>query len=343
MTPAMASSANGSPRPLTIVTDQPIEEISLHGVGYRLAVLRGVGLAPLVPFLRATYQRRDFTLDWLTRKYGGTFGGLAGFSYVALTERGEAVASCGMLPWPVQCGARVELAAQVVDVATHPDHRRRGLFRRLTEMAHARCVQNGVSFFIAFPHRNGDSYPGFVGALGYIDAGLQSEFRWPIRTLWAERLARRAGAARPYRWFLERTLRALAPADPVFENSLIREGFAATRRDRSFYAYKAFAGSRVVQLAGGRVWMKIRHGIQIGDIEAESPRDIERTVRALETLALRLGTHQIALHTANNTRLERFLESRYAHGPSVSLVYRNVCSEIPVDQLRFSLGDLDNF
>src|SRR5262249_28991583 len=161
----------------------------------------------------------------LVRKYGGQFGALAGFSYAALTDDGEAVAACGMLPWPIRFGDRVEIAAQVVDAATHADHRRRGLFTRLAELAHARCVEAGAAFFFAFPHRGGDSYPGFVGALGYTDIGLHHEYRHAIMTPWLERVARRTGSSRLYQRYVDRTFADFAPAERRVRNSLVREGF----------------------------------------------------------------------------------------------------------------------
>jgi hypothetical protein len=310
---------------------------------YRLVPVRGDALAPLVPLLAPTFRRRDFNLDWLRRKYGGEFGGVAGFSYLALTERGEAAASCGFLPWPIRFGDRVEIGAQVVDAATHAAHRRRGLFTRLAELAHARCADAGVSFFFAFPHRGGDSYPGFVGKLGYTDIGIHNEFRRPIRTLWAERLARRSGLAGVHRQYVERTFAPLAPRDAIMPNSLVREGWAATERDAAFYGYKTFAGSRVLELDGGRVWLKVRHGFQIGDIEATTPAALERTMNAVEGLAARIGVHQIALHASAGTRCDQFFAGRYPQAPSVAVVHRDVRSKIPPERLRFTLGDLDNF
>jgi ribosomal protein S18 acetylase RimI-like enzyme len=319
------------------------EEIVARGTRYRLVPLRGSGLAPLAPLLRPTFRRRDFTLDWLIRKYGGEFGAVGGFSYVALTDDGEAAAACGMLPWPIRFGDRVEIAAQVVDAATHADHRRRGLFTRLTELAHARCVAAGVSFFFAFPHRGGDSYPGFVGALGYTDIGLHNEYQRAIKTPWLERVARRAGASQLYQRYVDRVFADYAPAERTLRNSLVREGFAGTERDDAFFAYKSFAGSRVLQLDRGRVWLKIRHGIQVGDIDAESDADMDACVRSLERLATRLGVHRIVLHASHGTRTERFFANRYSRTPSVSVIHRNVSSEIPPERLRFTLGDLDNF
>jgi hypothetical protein len=319
------------------------ETVVAGGTRYRLVPLRGADLAPLVPLLRPTFRRRDFTLDWLRRKYAGEFAGVSGFSYAALTERGEAVAACGMLPWPIRFGDRVEIAAQVVDAATHADHRRRGLFTRLTELAHARCVAAGVSFFFAFPHRGGDSYPGFVGNLGYTDIGLHNEYQCAIRTPWLERVARRTGASGPYRRYVDRAFAPFSRPECSLRNSLAREGFAATDRDKAFFAYKLFAGSRVLELERGRVWLKVRHGIQVGDIDAESEADMEACVRSLERLAVRLGVHRIVLHASRGTQGEQFFTKRYTQAPSVSVVYRNAVSEIPPERLRFTLGDLDNF
>jgi ribosomal protein S18 acetylase RimI-like enzyme len=322
----------------------PEQEVIAGGARYWLESVRGADLAPLVPLFRTTYHRRDFTREWLEKKYRGSFGGVEGFSCIAFTEDGKAVAACGMLPWPIRFGDRTEIAAQVVDAATHPAHRRRRLFSRLVEMAHARCEAAGVSFFFAFPHRSGDSYPGFVGALGYTHVDDLVEYRLPARTFWAQRAARRMGPLGGlYRRWVERALTRYRPADPLLPNSLLTEGSAGTDRDHAFYAYKGFAGSRVLDVDGGRVWLKFRHGIQIGDLEAQSETDMERSARALERLAVRLGVHQLVFQSSKGTRFSRFFAARWRTVPCVSFVYRNIRSGIPPDQLRFTLGDLDNF
>jgi GNAT superfamily N-acetyltransferase len=320
------------------------EDYVVKGTTYRLGLVRHSELAPLVPFFRQVYRRGDFTLDWLRQKYGGEFGGLEGFSCVALTEAGRAAGSVGILPWPIRFGGRTELAAQVVDAATDAGHRRRGLFTRLGEMARALCERAGVTFLFAFPHPGGDSYPGFVRNLGYAHVDDLVEYRQPIRTIWMERLARRLGPLQHlYRRHVERTLRAHRPTDPVLENSLLAEGFAGTGRDRAFHDYKSFAGSRVLTVDGGRVWLKLRHGIQVADVEASSEAEMAATARALERLAVRLGAHRVILQSSKGTRFARFFAERFRPFPCVAVVYRNLHSEIPVERLRFTLGDLDNF
>jgi len=301
-------------------------------------------MAPLVPLFLESFRRADFNFEWLKEKYACEYQGIGGFSCVAFTEGGQAAASFGMLPWPIRFGARTEIAAQAVDAATHSEHRRRGLFTRLAEMAREECDAAGVSFVFALPHPQGGSYPGFVRNLGYKHIDDLVEYRLPIRSVWMERVARRVGLLRGlYERHLERTLRENLPVDPVLDNSLLLEGFAATCRDRAFYEYKKFAGNRVLAVDGGRVWLKVRRGLFVGDMEALSGEDMERTVQALEGIAVRLGIDQILIQPSKDTRLSRFFADRFPPHPSLAVVYQNLRSQIPAEKLRFTLGDHDNF
>jgi hypothetical protein len=318
--------------------------VELGGTTYRLACVRGPEMGPLVPLFRESFRRPDFNLDWLKKKYACEYQGIGGFSCVAFTEQGQAAASFGMLPWPIRFGDRTEIAAQGVDAATHHQHRRRGLFTRVSEMAREVCESAGVSFLFAFPQPDGQSYPGLVSRLGYTHVDDLIEYRLPISTLWMEKVARRVGPLDGlYERQLQRTLGAYLPTDAVLDNSLLSEGFAATDRDRAFYGYKSFAGSRVLAVDGGRVWLKVNRGLQVGDFEASSEAEMEKSVQVLERLAVRLGVHQILFQASKDTRFSRFFARRFRPYPCVTVVYRNLRSQIPAEKLRFTFGDLDNF
>lgn len=318
--------------------------VEVGGTSYRLACLRGPEMEPLVPLFQESFRRPDFNLAWLEKKYACEYDGIGGFSCVAFSKGGQAAASFGILPWPIRFGDRTEIAGQPVDAATHHEHRRRGLFTRLAEMARQVCESAGFSFLFALPHPQGGSYPGFVRNLGYTHIDDLVEFRLSIRTLSMERVARRIGPLyRLYERHLQRTLRSYLPVDSVLDNSLLSEGFAATRRDRAFHEYKAFAGNRVLAVDGGRVWLKVNRGLFVGDLEASTEPQMESTVRALEGLALRLGVHQIVIHASKDTRFTRFFEARFPPYPSLAVVYQNLRSQIPPGKLRFTLGDHDNF
>ena len=326
------------------MADRFEREVVVRGATYRLARVHGPEMRPLVPLFRTEFRRRDFTLDWLQKKYAGEYQGVKGFACVAFAAGGEAVASFGVLPWPILFGDRTELAAQAVDGATHHQHRRRGLFTSLGEMAREICESEAVSFLFGFAHPQGPSYPGLVRNLGYTHVDDLVEYRLPISTFWTERIARRLGPLHGfYARHRDRTFSDYAPTDPVLANSLLSDGFAATRRDRSFHVYKSFTGSRVLAMDGGRVWLKVRRGLNVADLEASSEAEMEHTTRALERLATRLGTHQILFQSSKDTRFTRFFEKRFPSFPCLTVIYRNLCSQIPVDKLRFTFGDLDNF
>ncbi len=294
--------------------------VTVRGVAYRLARLGPADMRPLVPFFRDVFHRTDFTLDWLRGKYAAVYDGASAFSCVAFTEQGEVAATFGMLPWPIRFGSHTEVAAQAVDAATHQAHRRRGLFSLLAQMARDECASDGAAFLFAFPHPNGDSYPGFIRNLGYRHLDDLVEYRRSIRTPWIERIAKRAGGPW-HRGYLREVQRVLAPyaaSNPVIGNSLIAEGFAASDHTAGFHAHKAFAGNRVLATDGGRVWLKIRHGMLIGDLEATSDRDMDATVRTLEHVATRLGVHEIVFQSSKGTRFSRYFGTRF---PDIAVPY----------------------
>jgi len=342
-----ATGRDGIRRVASTVTERPDlraeTTFEVRGATYRLAVLRGPEMAPLMPLYRDAFGRGLFSSEWLTRKYACERRGVGGFSCAAFTQSGEAAGSVGVLPWPVRFGDRVETAGQMVDVATGSAHRGRGLFVRLAEMAREVCEAAGVSFLFGFP--NEAAYPIWINKLGYQHSDDLVEHRLPIRTIWAERVARRVGALRPfYERHVQRTLSADVAADPVLENSVLLEGFAGTDRDRAFHAYKSsFAGSRVLAIDGGRVWLNLRHGLLVGDLEALSEADLDRTAHALERLARRLGVHQILFQASKDTRFSPFFANRFRTLPGMPVIYRNLRSQIPREKLRFTFGDLDNF
>jgi hypothetical protein len=303
-------------------------------------------MASVVPLLFGTFRRPEFTLGWLQKKYSGKFGGVEGFSCAALTETGEAAACVGVLSWPIRFGERTELAAQMVDVATHHEHQRRGLFTQLGEAVREICDAAGFSFLFGFAHPKGPAFPGWVGSLGYTHLEEVSlvEYVIPVRTLWMEILARRAGALGPvYDRWLERRLKPHLACNLVLANSFLAEGFAGTDRDTRFFYYKKLLGNQVLAVEGGRVWVKIKRGLIVGDMEAATDTDIEITMRALQRLAAQSGIHQVVFQLSKGTRFSRFFEGRLQAQPELNVVYRNLRSQILPDKLRFTLGDLDNF
>jgi hypothetical protein len=314
-----------------------------RGATYRLEILRGAELFRLLPLFHDAFGEGDFSEEWLARKYACEAGGLEALACAAFTDDGEPAGSVGLLPWTVRHGDVAEAAGQMVDVMTGGAHRGRGLFVRLADRVREVCEEAGVGFLYGFP--NEAAYPIWVGKLGYERLQNLVEYRRPVRTLWAERAAQRLGPVdRLYRRHVDRALRRAEAGDAVLENSLVRDGFAGVTRDGAFHRYKsAFGGSRLVAVDGGRAWVKLRHGLLLGDLEAESDADLERTVSSLQRLARRLGVHQLVFQTSAETRFAPVLARRFRTLPGLPVIYRSLGSAIPKERLRFTFGDFDNF
>jgi hypothetical protein len=312
------------------------------GESYRLAVLHGREIEVVSPLLLEVFGPRGFTPEWIRRKYAWERDGVRSFLCAALAEDGRPVAAVGMLPWPIHYGDRVELAGQLADCATSAAHRGHGLHARLVDLAHDVCVAAGMTFTFRFS--NELAFTITTTKLGYTAIDDLVEFHVPVRTLWAERGARRTGLGTAYDRRVERLTEPFLTTGPPLASSVLAEGYAGVERDRAFHAYKAaFGDSRVLDLDGARVWLTVRHGILVGDMSAASEAELGRGLDALMRLARRLGAHQLLFQASPDIALSRYLETRLPVTRTRRISCFDLGSKIPPAALRFTFGDIDTF
>jgi predicted N-acetyltransferase YhbS len=322
----------------------PLMETSLtsRGETYRIAVLYGPEIEVVSPLLLEVFGPRGFTPDWVRRKYACERDGARAFACVAFAADGRPVAVVGALPWPMRYGERRELATQLADCATSPAHQGRGLHVRLVELVHEVSAAAGMTFVFRFS--NDLSFAITTSKLGYTPLDELAEYNWPVRTVWAERVARRIGQGAAYDRHVERVTHPLLDAEPPLASTVLAEGHAGVDRDRAFFDYKeAFGGSRVVNLDGARVWLTVRHGLQVGDMDADTDEELGRGLDALTRLARRLGVHRLLFQAAPDIRLSRFLATRLPQTRTRHISCFDLSSKIPSHSLRFTFGDIDTF
>jgi hypothetical protein len=317
-------------------------EFASGGETYRLVVLYGRELEIISPLLQEVYGRAAFTPDWVRRKYACMRDGVPSFVCAALAKDGRPVSAVGMLPWPIRPGDRLELAGQLADSSTSAPHRGRGLHPRLMRLAHEVCEAHGQTFVFRFS--NDLSLAITTSKLGYTQLGDLVEYHRPVRTLWAERLARRARLGDAYDRRVERITDPYVEPDLMLPSPALTEGYAGVDRDRAYFDYKAaFGRSRVLSLDGARVWLTVRHGVLVGDMEADSDATFDRGLDELERLARRLGAHRLLFQVPEDVRLSRQLATRLPQTRRRPLAYFDLNSKIPSDALRLTLGDIDTF
>ena len=326
-----------------VASGETVATFSSHGQTYRLAVLHGRDIEIISPLLVEVYGRKAFDPAFVRRKYSCERDGVRAFACVAMSDSGDRpVATVGMLPWPIRHGAHVELAGQLADSATSKAHRGRGLHVRLMTLAHEKCAAAGMTFVFRFSNKL--SFAITTSKLGYSHLGDLVEYAQPVRTVWAERLARRTRLGSVYDSVVDRILEPFLEPGRVLESSALAEGYAGVARDREFFEYKErFGRSRVVNLAGASVWLAVNHGILVGDITARSDSDLDRGLDALRRLSRRLGANRVLFQVPDDVRIGRFLATRWQETRRRPLAYFDLSSKIPPSALRFTFGDIDGY
>jgi GNAT superfamily N-acetyltransferase len=85
-------------------------------------------------------------------------------------------------PTMFKLGGEDVLGGQAVDLMTHPDYRRRGLFVALFEESMRIAASHGYEMVYAFPNEKGKSYPGFVYRLNLDHVGDVFSWNYNIRS-----------------------------------------------------------------------------------------------------------------------------------------------------------------
>lgn len=142
---------------------RPLSEVSETAVLELLDTCLGAAAAPRSPEL------------WRWKHRTGPFGPSPGLVAMA---GGRPVAVRVFLRWRWRFAGHTLDAVRAVDTATHPDWRRRGLFRHLTGELVRQCRDDGVAFVFNTP--NPTSRAGYL-SLGWQDVGRAPLMVRPLR------------------------------------------------------------------------------------------------------------------------------------------------------------------
>ena len=144
---------------------------------------------PQVQALLATVYGRDShklhtEAEWSWRYHNGVFKSRI---WLAKDQDGRVVALRPTVTRTVKIGDRYARAVHFMDVMTHPDYRRRGLFTQLMHKATDMAIRQGPGICYSFP--NEDSFPGYTKKTDWHHIGSFSVFMRPVnaRALLQER------------------------------------------------------------------------------------------------------------------------------------------------------------
>jgi len=311
-----------------------------HTNDYKITRLDKVKLADLARLHKTVYGITP-AKDHFQRKYNTHYAGIENVGFLAYDVTNNPVAFYGVIPCFIQGGDQIVLAAQSADTMTRSDHRSKGLFLNLARMTFDLCREVGIKVVFGFPNQN--SQRG-LEKLGWVTTEVMERFSIPVKTLPLESLSSKFKWARSiYDSYATRTLRKYFYSKQGLANLLISADCGGVHRDERYLQYKTYSPSQVMQLGPCKIWYKIQNGFIIGDMEAGTPQDFEKTIDELVKICATLGIREISFQVSPGTALAKLFKRNVPAISSFRTMFLDLGTNLDLTKLKFTLADVDVF
>ncbi|MBC7830037.1 MAG: GNAT family N-acetyltransferase [Chitinophagaceae bacterium] len=279
--------------------------------------------------------------NYFVSKYDALYTGIETIGVIAYDKNTQPVAYYGVVPCFMQFENKIVLAAQSVDTMTHPQHRYKGLFHKLSNIAFDLCSSIGIKLIFGFPNQH--SFHGLMQS-GWKMSETMYCFRIPVNSLPLQSLSKKIFFFRKkyasYGDFIVK--KDLLPCKGI-PNSVVADGFAGVHRSENYLQYKAYNPTKVIQFGEAQIWVSIKQGLIIGDIAGANENNFDAVIDQLKKMAKKLGIRQILFHCSPGTRLHTMFSAKYESTPSFPVIFKDFESGIPLEKIKFTFSDIDIF
>ncbi len=281
-------------------------------------------------------------------KFNTSYTGTSNLGFIAFDEITHAPAAFyGVFPTLVMHQGKVIRAAQSGDTATHPDHRKKGLFNLLHTHTIDLCKSENICFVYGFPNEN--SYPGFL-KFGWSHTQNSINSYWLNRISLPKKIFRKLAASK----FDLRKLQILESieVDKIrfnkidISNSLVTgAGNTYIERNPNYLNYKTNLGSKVIELNSGFAWITYRDNeLRVGDLFG---MNLEKLLDEISELCLDCGFDLLSIKSSHQDLFKKF-EIKYPvykKEVGIPLIIKKVLSgfELNDENLAYTGGDYDTF
>ncbi len=128
----------------------------------------------------------------------------------------------------------------------------------------------------------------------------------------------------------------------VIENSVFKDGFAGVNRNAHYLKYKTYQNTQVIKIGDALLWIKIKNGLIIGDINCRE-EDFDNMMDEVKKLAFKLGLKQHPIPYQPSNTLSTLFSARYEAVPSFYVLFKDLGAHIPLDKIKFTYADVDTF
>jgi hypothetical protein len=312
---------------------------SLHKE-YKIKRLDFFKLTDLEALHKAVYKHA-LPKNYFQKKYDTAYTGKTYIGYIVYSKRNIPIACYSVLPCFIKYNDKTILCAQAVDAITLPEFRKKGLFAELLKLTSELCKAEGITFIFGFPNQY--SYQIMVHKFGWQETERMEYFITPVKILGIQSFLKRFSfTMHLYKAYPKFILRKYFVHQQGLPNSVIRDGFGGVYRDEKYFQYKAYSNTQVIKIGSAKVWFKIASNFIIGDIEL-GDFNFDELINKLKKICKRLGLPKIFFQTSPGTQLHSLFAERFKSSPSFPVIFKNLETRIPLNEIKFTFADIDIF
>lgn len=209
---------------------------------------------------------KEVTKDFFVRKMDTGYLGVSKIGIMAYDNENRPASFYAVYPYELFYQGSYILGAQSGDLMTHPRHRKKGLFYEVADKTHALAKELGIRYVYSLPAKNTYSYHGFMKR-GFVDISKIKLYYDRNKGSFYPRLLNKLG-----KWTYDKYIRREIDKKnvevmPEFLEKY-EDAFCLSRKE-SFFHYKKYFNSEILEFEHGHVWLKVNTGdhynIEVGD------------------------------------------------------------------------------
>jgi GNAT superfamily N-acetyltransferase len=279
--------------------------------------------------------------DYLRARYDTSYTGVQNIGHIAYDNENTPVAFFSVIPCFIQFKEELILSAQGADAMTHPQHRYHGLFVELMKATNDLCKAVGIRLLFGFATQN--SFHGPVNKIGWKMTENFVRFSIHASLFTIESLSNHFKFSKwIYNKYSKLILRKYLSPEKGLQSSTVAEGYGGVLRDNNYLTYKSHNQSQVIKIGSAKIWLKIKNGLTIGDIDL-GEQNFDELMIGLMKIAKRLFINHIYFQLSPDTKLCELFTKKYTPVSSFAVIFYNLGIDIPLEQLKFCFADTDIF
>lgn len=311
---------------------------------YTITRLTNENMASLIPLYKDAFGQ-DKTLEQIKAKFDTAFLGMKNLAFMAVDKQGTVAGFYAVFPFKYSIGGKEMVLAQVGDLMTHSQHRRKGLYIHLANVTHPVAYAEGVDLIVTFPHvQVMSSYLGFVNRLDFVHTHTLHGYYIKVNAAPLAFALNKIGVTKKlYKAYSNFILGLFTDTKTPYVEE-VPVSYGEVENTAGFIRYKkGYSGSRMVKMKGQLFWVKVSGNVlQVGAIQRLKGHNFADTLGALKKLAFLLGIRVVQFDTSPGTYWDAEFIKHYQPIDSFKVTILNP-KGLNLDNFKFSLGDIDSF